>query len=79
MTPTQFFAALKTATDGFGDMKQGIFGFHEGSKYFLSDSMKVVEVDPILYRQTDIAFGQVYDDNKVSSPELDDAMAEAGL
>ena len=41
--------------------------------------MKVVEVDPILYRQTDIAFGQVYDDNKVSSPELDDAMAEAGL
>lgn len=80
MNIQDFFNETEVADDGFGDTKQGIFGLSNHRGYFLSDGLsKVVEVSYDLYRNVDVAFGQVYDKDEITSSELEALLSEAGL
>ena len=80
MTIKEFFEETEIADDGFGDIKQGVFGLANHRGYFLSDGVsKVVCVEQTLYKLVDVAFGEVYDKGGTTSPELQALLGAIGL
>ena len=82
MDTKEFFENARKAEEGFGDTKQGVFGYldYENKKCYLSNGIdKVVEVDFNQYRLVDSAFGRVYDADESTSDELTEMLEDAGL
>jgi len=80
MTTAQFFVNAKLSEDGFGDMKQSLFGYEDSTGYYLSDGLtKVVEVSYDFYRQVDVAFGTAYDQDLATTEELAELLEQVGL